>query len=223
MASPEGSGFFGLPRRVRDEIYRKVLVVAHPLYLFQDSGSPKVELFAPERPKPARWLALLYTNRQLHTEASAVLYGCNHFTFMDTGRKPVKVVHSFLEGIGSVNAGHLSHLCINFPAAERVSEQEGKAILREGDLRSLKLFQERCTNLTRLEALVHGRNAKGLTVASYDSTNSQFIREALLQVHAQLKAIPSLREIIVRFYDGNPAPEVAELMQHFGWVTVIGR
>jgi hypothetical protein len=200
-----------------------VLVLAHPLYLFQDPGSPNVELFAPEKPTPARWLALLYTNRQLHAEASAALYRCNHFAFVDTGRKPVNVVHSFLHGIGSVNAGHLSHLCINFPVAQRVSGQEGKVILREADLHSLKLLQERCTSLATLEALVHGRGAKGLTVATYDSNNSHFTRETLSELDVQLKAIPSLGKTIVKFSDGDPAPEVVELMQHLGWVHVVGR
>lgn len=119
-----------------------------------------------------------------------------------------------------MNAEHLSHICINFPVVERVNEQAGEAILREGDLRSLKLLQEKCTNLTTLKALVHGRNAKGLTAASYDSNNSRFIWEALSQINAHLRAIPSLGEIIVIFYDGNPAPKVVEWMQSFGWVSV---
>ncbi len=83
MASHEKCRFFDLPRHVRDVIYREVLEVAHPLYLFKDSRSPKVELFAPE--KRRRWLALLFTNRQLHAEARAILYS-NHFTFVDNAK-----------------------------------------------------------------------------------------------------------------------------------------
>jgi hypothetical protein len=104
-----------------------------------------------------------------------------------------------------------------------VSGQEGKVILREADLHSLKLLQERCTSLATLEALVHGRGAKGLTVATYDSNNSHFTRETLSEIDAQLKAIPSLGKTIVKFSDGDPAPEVVELMQHLGWVHVVGR
>jgi hypothetical protein len=48
-------------------------VVAHPLYLFQDSGSPRVELFAPEKPTPGQWLALLYTNQQALSQIDAQL------------------------------------------------------------------------------------------------------------------------------------------------------
>ncbi len=60
MAPHEDCRFFDLPRHVRDHIYRNVLVVAHPLYLFKDPRSPKVELFAPQ--KRREWLALLFTN-----------------------------------------------------------------------------------------------------------------------------------------------------------------
>jgi hypothetical protein len=48
MASPEKCSFLALRRPVRDDIYQRVHVVAHPLYLFKDVRSPKVELFAPE-------------------------------------------------------------------------------------------------------------------------------------------------------------------------------
>lgn len=46
---------------IRNKSYRRMLVVAHPVFLFQDAGS-RVETFAPDR--PFRWLSLLYTNRQ---------------------------------------------------------------------------------------------------------------------------------------------------------------
>jgi hypothetical protein len=77
-------GFFSLPREVRDDIYQRVLLVTHPLHFFQQTGSEVVEMFVPER--PVRWLALLYTNREVREDASAVLYGLNHYTFMDTTR-----------------------------------------------------------------------------------------------------------------------------------------
>jgi hypothetical protein len=220
MGSPEESKFFSLPQQVRNDIYRRVLVVAHPLYLFQDTGSQEAELFAPDR--PFRWLALLYTNRQVHIEASAVLYGLNHFTFMNTIRSQANLVQSFLNRIRSVNAGHLSHMSINFPVAENVRGQAGKVILTEDDSRVLKLLQEKCINLTTLETLVYSQNSMDLTKASQNSDDSQFIQEALSLIDGQLKAITSLSKIIVRFYNGPPTPEVMELMQHLGWVICLG-
>jgi hypothetical protein len=233
MDSPKKSGihtshtasplfnFLSLPRNARNDIYRRVLFVAHPLYLFQETGSEVVEIFAPER--PARWLALLYTNRQVREEASEVLYGSNNFTFMDTTRHQANLLQSFLNCIGPVNAGHLSHICINLPVAESVEGQPGEILLREDDLRSLKILQEKCNKLTTLETLVHSYNSMGLSKAGQDSDDLQFIREALSQIDTQLKAIPSLSKTIVRFYNGSPTPEVAEMIQGLGWVILPGR
>jgi hypothetical protein len=149
-----------------------------------------------------------------------VLYGLNHFTFMDTTQHQGDLLQSFLNCIGSVNAGLLSHLSINFPVVESVEGQPGKVMLRDDDLYSLKLLQEKCPNLATLEALVHSRNSKYLFNASQD--DAHFIREALPQIDAQLKAISSLKNIIVRSYDGTPAPLVMELMQGFGWLVCLG-
>ncbi|KFY93586.1 hypothetical protein V498_04341 [Pseudogymnoascus sp. VKM F-4517 (FW-2822)] len=207
-----------LPRNIRDDIFKRVLVVRHPLYLFQDKYSAVVETFGPEI--PVRWLALLYTNRQVHDEASAVLYGLNRFILVDTTPQQVRLLQSFLNCIGSVNAGLLSHLCINFPVAEMVGEQPGEILLREDGLRSLKLLQDNCINLKTLENFVHRENSTYLRQASHD--DSQFIREALSQIDAQFKLISSLSRIIVRFYDGPPAPSLMELMQGLGWVIIVG-
>lgn len=215
IESSKESRLFSLPRKVRKDIYRRVLVVAHPLYLFTEGTSHKIELFAPER--PVRWLALLYANRQLYAEASATLYGSHQFVLVDTTRSQANLLQSFLDLIGSVNAGHLSHMCINFPVAESVGCEAGEVTLREDDLRGLKLLQMKCCNLTTLKTFVHSQNSRDLVMASHDSKNSQCVRETLSQVDAQLKAIRSLCRILVRLYDGPLAPEVTELMQSFGW------
>jgi len=97
--SPVPTSLFSLPDHIRDDIYRRVLVVPHSLFLFQDTGSRVIQTFAPE--KPSRWLALLYTNRQIHDEATAVLYGFNDFTFMDTTQHQGSLLESFFDCIGS--------------------------------------------------------------------------------------------------------------------------
>ncbi|KFY59290.1 hypothetical protein V496_05717 [Pseudogymnoascus sp. VKM F-4515 (FW-2607)] len=207
-----------LPRSIRDDIFRRVLVVAHPLYLFQDTGSTVVETFGPEI--RGRWLALLYTNRQMHDEATAVLYGFNRFTMVDTTPRQVVLLQSFLICIGSANAGLLSHVSINFPVAERVDGKPEEIRLREDGLRSLKLLQDKCTNLKTLEIFVHNQSSEGLNQKSYN--NAEFIQKALSQIHGQFKLIPSLSRVVVRFYDSPPASPVIELMQGLGWVILIG-
>ncbi|KAF4512782.1 hypothetical protein G6O67_000121 [Ophiocordyceps sinensis] len=156
MASPANS-LLGLPRAVRTEIYQRVLAVGHPLYLFQDTGCRRVDVFAPDR--PAQWLALLLTNRQ------------------------ARLLRSFLDCIGAVNAGHVSHMSLNFPD---VDNAEGQPMLGEDDLGSLKLLQARCGNLATLENMVQAHRPTSLAKASDDS-DSGFIHGALSQIDAQFQ------------------------------------
>jgi hypothetical protein len=205
--------FLDLPDEIRNRIYEIVLIILHPLYVFQDPGSP-VATFAPDRPR--QWLALLHTNRQISVEACAVLYAINHFEFVDITQRQVGVLRSFLDCIGPVNAASLSHLCINFPVAESIDDQPGKVRLRDDSLQSLKLLQDRCTSLSTLETLVHFKNS------SFFTRTDEFLQEALSQIDAQLKAIPSLERIIIRVEvnDRVLTSSAKDLMQEFGWLVL---
>jgi hypothetical protein len=108
--------FLDLPEQVRDKIYGILLVVPHPLILFQGFES-RVEVFAPDR--PASWLSPVYTNRQIALEACATLYGWNRFCLEDTTEeRQFQLTRLFLNQIGDVNAASLSKLSINFPTFE---------------------------------------------------------------------------------------------------------
>lgn len=210
--------FFSLPNEIRNDIYKRVLAVPHPLYLFQDTGCP-VEAFAPER--PSQWLALLYTNRQISDEARAILYGINQFTLqeVETIQRPGSLLKSFLNCIGPVNAGWLSHLCINFPATERIEGQPGEIKLREDSLQSLQLLQKECTKLKTLETLIYSQNSSDLV--KEDLNNTGFVRDVLLEINAQFRGIASLNKVIVRVYNGSPSPSVKEFLQELGWAVLI--
>ncbi|KAK7416214.1 hypothetical protein QQZ08_012092 [Neonectria magnoliae] len=221
-SSPAGRAsinFVDLSKGIRQDIYKRLLAVAHPIYLFQDKGS-RVETFAPD--KPARWLALLYVNQQVHSEARTVLYGMNRFTLVDTTQQQVGLLRSFLNCIGSMNADLLSHLSINFPAVERMEDQPGarEVNIRDDGLQGLRLLQEKCTHLTTLETFIHSKNSSLLTGTDEDS--SRLVQEALPRIDAQLKAIPSLKKIIVRVYIATLPPLVMDLMQGLGWVVLFG-
>ncbi|KAK4456505.1 hypothetical protein QBC42DRAFT_322609 [Cladorrhinum samala] len=216
------SRLFALPRKVRDDIYRRVLVIKHPLGLFTDGDSQRIELFAPERP-PVRWLALLYTSRQLHAEASATLYGSHNFLLVETARSQADLLDSLLRLIGPVNAGHLSHMSISFPAVESPDGQAVELRLREDDLRGLELLQKKCRGLKTLELYVQSQNSRGLKSTSDGAKSSQGVRKVLSRVEAELKAIPSLSRVFVRLYNGSLATEVTELLQSFGWDVSPGR
>ncbi|KAH6973764.1 hypothetical protein BKA56DRAFT_619972 [Ilyonectria sp. MPI-CAGE-AT-0026] len=209
--------FVSLPKKIRQDIYKRVLLMRHSIFLFQDRGS-RVETFAPD--KPRRWLALLHVNRQVSDEARAVLYDIHRFVLLDTTQQQLGLLRSFLTGIGSVNAGFVSHLCTNFPVAERMEDRPREVKIREDGLQSLRLLQEKCTNLTTLETWIHSENYRFLTET--DEDGSRLVQEALPQIDAQLKVISSLSKIIVRVHVQSLPPLVMELMQGLGWIVVFG-
>lgn len=224
-------GLLGLPRNIRVKIYQPLLVVPHPLYLFSDGSSQKVELFAPHR--PAQWLALLHTNRQLHGEAVQTFYGSHQFVLVDTTRNQANLLQSFLDLVGPVNAGYLRHLSINFPAVATDSESathDGTGpdskfvsrILQSDDLRGLKLIQHKCRGLTTLEMYVHSENSRGLVAATVQGEISPHTMAALAEVEAELNSIPSLGKVIIRLYNGPLATEAAQLVRSFGWDVLPG-
>jgi hypothetical protein len=118
-----------------------------------------------------------------------------------------------------VNAASLSHLCINFPVAESVDDQPGRIRLRDDSLQSLKLLQDRRTSLSTLETLVHFKNS------SFFTRTDEFLQEALSQIDAQLKAIPSLKRIIIRVEvnDRVLTSSAKDLIQKFRWLILSGK
>ncbi len=214
-----------LPRAVRDDIYRRVLVVRHPIFVFQETGSSVVESFAPD--KPRRWHALRHVSHKVCDEAREILYGANHFSFMDTAQHQASLLSSFLHHIGPVNAGHLRHISINFPVMSGLGSVGkhggGEFTLREDDLQSMQLLQEKCTSLKTLEMRLYGQNAADLYKASQDTASAQLVREALIQIDARREAISSLDDFIIRVYGEPLAPELEESKRWLGWAVLPGR
>ena len=210
------TGFLSLPQDLRRHIYKNVLVVQHPLFLFKERES-QLEAFAPE--KPRKWLALFYTNRQIYSEARAVLYESNRFTFVDTTPHQLSLIQSFIGSIGSINTNHLSHLCINFPVVERMLNTD-EVVLREDSQTSLTLLRENCVNLKTLEAQVHGENFDNLIQPKH--CDAQLLQKGLRQINTQVRAIRSLEIFIVRIYSGVPSSATIESMQEFGWIVFRG-
>ncbi|CCT63594.1 uncharacterized protein FFUJ_05260 [Fusarium fujikuroi IMI 58289] len=105
-----------------------------------------------------------------------------------------------------------------FPALQTVQGQPEALGLAEEGMRTLKLPQDYCVNLKTLELYVHKGNAFGLA----GETPSESLHKALSQVDAQLKAVPSLEEIIIRYFYDRPIPEALQLMQGLGWIVLMG-
>lgn len=208
------ANLFDIPSEIRNRIYKAVLAVPRPLYLFQEPGRG-VETFAPDR--PSQWLSLLYTNRIVSAEACPVLYKENSFHFIEDTRRQVEVLRSFLNRIGPTNAAFLSSLCINFPIAERaVSSSEGIRF-RDDYLQTLTLLEANCPNLSTLEMVVHHRNLK-----LFDH-HDNFLTEALDQINTQLRTLLPRGHIIVRIdaHDAVPTQVTKEHMREPGWTVLL--
>jgi hypothetical protein len=208
-------GFFSLPIEIRNDIYKRILVLPHPIHLFQDPGCA-VQSFLPE--KPYEWLALLYTNRQISEEARAVLYGSNKFSFeeVESWKPQGSLLNSFLSCIGSVGAGSLSSLSMNFPATEQIEGRSGEIEIRDDSLQSLRLLQNKCIKLNTLEILIFSKKTSRLI-----TEDQTFARGVFLEINAQLRRINSLNNIILRACSDSPAPSVTEFLHGLGWIILV--
>ena len=87
-------------------------------------------------------------------------------------------------------------------------------------MQDLKLLQQRYTNLKTLEHHLYGKASKGLSEAYKDNTYSS--HKALSQIDVQLKAIPSLEEVIIRIYDGILSSPTKQAILNFNWIVLLG-
>lgn len=161
-------GFFDLPIKIRDDIYQRVLVVPHGIYLFQVYDHA-VKSVIPGR--PSQWLTSLYANRKMWEETSVVFYGRNRFVFMDITGCQTKLLRSFLHSAGRVNASLVSRVCMSFPSVKSVKDRPEKYALSEDDVDSLKLLRQ-FTNLTTLETLLYSFNPICTNEANQDTHHS---------------------------------------------------
>ncbi|EMD66394.1 hypothetical protein COCSADRAFT_34949 [Bipolaris sorokiniana ND90Pr] len=208
------ANFFDLPKKARENIYKRLLILRSPIYIFQEPNSP-IESFAPDR--PFRWLALLRTNRQIHTESSAVLYGMNQFHLVEITPIQAELLKSFLACIGPANSASLSYLCVNFTVAERLGGKTGMIKLTTDSTQTLRLYRDKCAQLSTLETVVHYKNS------GFFRESDDFLQNALPFIDKQLRTIPSLHKIIVRFLDfhGIPTAFAKDLMEGLGWIVVL--
>ncbi|PSK43018.1 hypothetical protein B9Z65_6972 [Elsinoe australis] len=206
-----GGGFFALPRKARDAIYKEVLSVSHPLYLFQDTPS-YMGVFAPE--VPPHWLALLYTNRQASRESSAVLYAKNVFAFVDQAEEQTSLLRRFFTSIGPVNSSFLTRLCIDFPAFP--GRPEGPELRRDSQ-EGLKLVRDHCVGLTTIEFSLNSLSSRKLT--SMVQGEKSIAQEAIAQIRSSLQSMPSLQEVYIRLQGTRPPDFIVQIMRDCDWIV----
>lgn len=215
MESPDSKKgwFLRLPPEIRLNIYERVLALDESLSLIKREGEEEARLARSRIPHPKTWNALLYTNHTISAEASEVLYSRNQFTVSDPTLNKVDVLKRFLDRIGPVNAGRISHLYIPFPV-QRIGTniQPDRIVVREDVLGSLKA----CRNLATLElgVLPH---LDGLAQSSDGSIRTVNVREALTVINGHVRAVSSMMNVLVKIYSGGVAPAVLECMKDMGW------
>ncbi|KAL2825259.1 hypothetical protein BJY01DRAFT_256290 [Aspergillus pseudoustus] len=191
--------FLRLPREIRNNIYRRILAVPHPIYLSQD---PDVQ----------------------SREASAVPYAANRFTLEEVvvvvqPRRQLYYYHglleSFLDCIGRANAASLSHLSITFPAIDRLDV--GICLTEDGS-RILDRLRQECTGLMTIETLVNGQESS-CEVFGEEMEGDDSVRNMFLEMDAKLKGIESLRTITVKVSSSAVSTSVRESLQELGWVV----
>jgi hypothetical protein len=110
-------------------------------------------------------------------------------------------VASLLEQIGSKNAAHIRHVCVNFPSF--CSLDLGNIVLEEDSIGIFASIYCHCTNLSTLTTSLDSTNAMELGLNDLDNPN--IVTEALTSVNTCFKTIPSIREIVVEVYEGGPS------------------
>ncbi|KAI4184158.1 MAG: hypothetical protein L6R41_004949 [Letrouitia leprolyta] len=112
------TGFLELPGEIRNAIYS--LLYFHPRVIFPFKKSTdgqqgqRPDYFRRWQPHPVFHLDFLLTCRQIHDEASAILYSRNTFRFAEEGLKftigSYSCVRHFMENIGQDNRRRVRHV-----------------------------------------------------------------------------------------------------------------
>ena len=194
------ASFLTLPRELRDKIYELCLLREEPVDPWNYSDSLE-ELS----------LGLIVANRAINSEAGPVLYG-NHFDF--TTEDPAKVP-AFLERIGRNNAAYVRHVIIQFPYLQNL--RPGSVSIMENDSLILASIQESCTGLRTLTMSRHSVYNVELKLDVLDDPD--IVAKALAWLNTRLKAILSLREIIVETYEDGLSDYAKRQVENYGWTV----
>lgn len=218
-------GFLNLPVEIRLMIYENLLIHQDGPYIM---ASSYMHVDRTSREKPLGLSpAILRVNKQIHNEASPVLYSKNRFRFLnhidskDGGESPFMIhttltpnIAPFLSQIGH-QATLLRHIAIMFPVLEVYNHygQPTRAFLGDplkpykGHSEAFNLIRDTCTDLKTLE-LVISDPTKAEFHSTFDSSfeawsGHDFIRGAypyhLDYLDRLFKKINTLKEVLVHF------------------------
>lgn len=158
-------------------------------------------------------MGLLRASKTVHGEASSVFYGQNRFDL--TGDDPEKLA-SFLQQIGSHNAGYIRHIIIDFP--EFLYLDSGDVTIDERSDSILANIQSSCANLSALTTTLYSTNTMELRLDHLD--HPKVATAALKLVDTRFRAISSITEIILEVYEDGPSDHLRRSMESYGWTLI---
>lgn len=211
--------FLGLPIELRNDIYEQLLVHDNRLPIGKDGT------YHDKKDKVASTyftLGLLLTCKQIHEEASSVLFAHNLFVFCWAWQIP----RNFLNIVGRKNASSLRHIIIAYPifkfptldhlklrqifpasnnlelhdiipAFERLKLHD--IIIEKSGFRMLERIQQDCTGLVTLETHIdHDMDYEIDGIGILDiADNLKVAAGVLAMVNTSFKAISSLQNMII--------------------------
>ena len=198
MNSDMSLNFFSLPRELRDQIYKLVLLHQEPI-------DPYVDYYREQKLTPG----LLRANKTVHREASLLFYTQNCF---DLTTVTAEDVASFLGQIGRNNADYIRHIYVDFP--KFVCLDPGEVTLEDESVSILASIQSGCANLSTLTTSLYSTNSMELRLDELDYP--KVVTEALKLVNTHFRAISSLQGIIVEVYEDGPSDHRKKMESH-GW------
>lgn len=134
-----GPTFLSLPREIHNKIYKHLLTAPEPIEVWHE---PRDNFSSPSPDQPViRTLttALLTTHKQIGSEAAAVFYASNTFTFI--GSQCWDSLYIFLSSIGATNRSHLRRLEVGVSEPEKlILYPDGTLTSRSWDFWDRKVF-----------------------------------------------------------------------------------
>jgi hypothetical protein len=194
--------FFDFPAEIRLQIYEELLVLSEPVLFMTSWNKLNKRPFLQLQKRYGLCPALLRASKSVYHEASPLLYSRNRFDFTDlASRGRLSALTSFFNQTGDKNASFIRHFCIDFL---------GYPDLKEDSIRTLELIREKCTNITIFETLW----------PEYE--NYQETSDLLELLDARLKAISSLKEVIVHIHSYKvPSYYLYKKIRDCGWTVNI--
>ncbi|KAH6622943.1 hypothetical protein F5144DRAFT_656848 [Chaetomium tenue] len=199
-----------LPSELRNMIYDLVLLSEDP-----------IKPWIPRPERQSHSVRLLRASQRIHIEASSVSYGRNCFDLTAARDWPHRLYY-FFKKIGANNVGYIRHILVAFPRLGFPLHRPflypdiGAVTLK--DNRAIAIIQKNCVNLSAITTSL------GTTFIEHklnDLGHDGVVVKALELVNTSFRAIPSLRDIIVKIHPDGLSDSIKAVVESCGWTLNI--